>query len=180
METKFELDLLDTSSEIGEHFSSEKENDKQKYLELLDYADKVGVSRERVDEVMSSVTGKELEIEAGNACEAIYESDGAEAFNKCRQDYIANAKKDKKTNFWDSLFQSVQNVADTAQTYVPQQNQNTGGKGGKNQGQSNTYLPSPPQEVRILGMKPLVFTLVALTTVIVGGIAIAKIASSKK
>jgi hypothetical protein len=63
METKFELDLLDTSSEIGEHFSSEKENDKQKYLELLDYADKVGVSRERVDEVMSSVTGKELEIE---------------------------------------------------------------------------------------------------------------------
>lgn len=169
METQIDLDLNynNTKSEI---LSKDNPRYNDIYQQAVTHAKKYGLGSDVVDEVMSNATGN-VEQEASDACEAVYESQGSEAFNKCRRDYIAKAQRgnvlnnvlagisaigDAFNNKGDTLSQPPSNV---------QQRPN----------EAPYYPPAPKEEVKILGMKPLVFALVSVATVTVGAIVITKL-----
>lgn len=146
------------------------------YQKAINYAKRRGVSEEKVFEIMSSAGG--VEQDASDACEEVYESQGSEAFNKCRQEYISKISEQDKGKFWNKFLTGVGNVADSIKGYGADQ-KGTGFYEKGNTQNTNPNYTIPDTETRILGMKPLVFSLVALTVVITGGIAIAMIGSKK-
>lgn len=177
--TKFELDL-DFNNERSEVLRKKRPTHYDKYQEVITVARKYGLNRNVVHEVMSSVTGDELSQEASDACEALYEKKDWEAFNKCRERYIKRAqRKENKGSFWDKfnwdkVKKGVQSLGETAKSYGAT---SSGENIGEKVRGANTPPPpnNPDTDVRILGMKPLVFSLVAISVVVAGGIAIAKI-----
>jgi hypothetical protein len=140
---------------------------------------------ELIDETYSSMSAEEIET----LCEKAYEDalakhktadnpfpkEASDALQACR----SNPKKWKRQNregggnFWSKLGSGLKTGVDVLGAYgANQQGQNL-----DDQWKSGGTPPptTTDEEVRILGMKPLVFTVVALGVVIAGGIGIAMI-----
>ena len=85
----------------------------------------------------------------------------------CVKKYIEDAKakelrKAESGTFWQNVIKGVNTVGGLAKDYTTT---STGQNVGEWEKTRNDDLPPAPQETRILGMKPLVFTVVALGTV---------------
>lgn len=188
METKFELDL-DYNNVASDVLVKRNPKAKDTYQEIVQYANHLGLDESKVKQVIfsvsqeekSSATGSKLNQEASDACEKVYEAKGADAFNKCREEYIANVvkKKEGRADFWNKVLTGIKKVGDTVGAY-------TATPEGQPMGTVTPQIPDPrvtPEtpntEVRILGMKPLVFTLVSLGVVITAGIALSRIGKRK-
>lgn len=197
MENRFDLDL-DFNNEVSEVLRKERPRHADTYQQAVTYASKRKLGKDVVHnamrEAMSSVSGDELNKEAVQACESVYEEalkkyrtannpfpdEAAQAMNACREKYI----KDKtsgggKGSFWNNVFNSINKVSDTIQSMNQNKQQQNAGAG---QPQQQYYAPPAPDtktDVRILGMKPLVFVLVALGVTAGTVIAINQIGKNK-
>jgi hypothetical protein len=54
----------------------------------------------------------DIEQAASDACEAVYDKDGVVAFNKCRENFIANSSKPKSSSVITSVLDFGTNVVD--------------------------------------------------------------------
>jgi hypothetical protein len=150
------------------------------YPRVVRYASSKGVSRRQVDKIMlevaggySSATDEEIKKQAETFCEAQYEEclkkqkDGGfgncgDQLQPCKEKFIADQlKKSKSKSFWGNVVKGINTLGGVAKEYSTT-------KSGQNLGEfenRGSDIPTQPQETRILGMKPLVFTVVALGTV---------------
>lgn len=152
------------------------------YPRVVRYASSKGVSRRQVDKIMlevaggySSATDEEIKKQAETFCEAQYEEclkkqkDGGfgncgDQLQPCKEKYIADQlKKSKSKSFWGNVVKGINTLGGVVKDTTTTQSGQNLGEWEKSQGGAGT--PPPPQETRILGMKPLVFTVVALGTV---------------
>ena len=149
------------------------------YPRVVRYASKKGISKKAVDKMMLEVSGKysnitddELRKEALSSKECSqFKSDSSvklptkEAeLEACVKSYIDKTKKrelrkSKNANFWNTLIGTVNQVSENLNK------NNTQNTGNNNNNNVRNDDPLPDADPRILGMKPLVFTLVALGTV---------------
>jgi hypothetical protein len=149
------------------------------YPRVVRYASKKGISKKAVDKMMLEVSGKysnitddELRKEALSSKECSqFKSDSSvklptkEAeLEACVKSYIDKTKKrelrkSKNANFWNTLIGTVNQVGENLNK------NNTQNTGNNNNNNVRNDDPLPDADPRILGMKPLVFTLVALGTV---------------
>lgn len=149
------------------------------YPRVVRYASKKGISKKAVDKMMLEVSGKysnitddELRKEALSSKECSqFKSDSSvklptkEAeLEACVKSYIDKTKKrelrkSKNANFWNTLIGTVNQVSENLNK------NNTQNTGNNNNNNFRNDDPLPDADPRILGMKPLVFTLVALGTV---------------
>lgn len=142
------------------------------YPRVVRYASKKGISKRVVDKMMLEVSGKysnitddELRQEAlkSKECSKLETTEEIEA---CVKSYIDKTKKrelrkSKNANFWNTLIGTVNQVGQN----LNKNNTSNTGSDNFNNNNNNDNLPLPDADPRILGMKPLVFTLVALGTV---------------
>ena len=175
-----ENDILNKSKGIREDI----------YPRVLNYAYKKGVSIAKVDDIMLNVAGtysnatdEELKKMAEDYCEKQYEKclkkvagggfgDCGTELPSCKKKFIEDYKKkelrkSKSTSFWGNVVQGINTFGEIAKN-------NSTTSTGQNLGEAmdSQDEPNPDTEVRILGMKPLVFTFVALGTVITLAVAI--------
>lgn len=142
------------------------------YPRVVRYASSKGVSSRAVDKIMlevagaySSLTDEELkkEAEESRKCKKL---SGTEQ-EACVKKYIEDAKakelrKAESGTFWNKVVTGINTLGSVANTYsATKSGQNFGDARDDNFRNDNTPAP----ETRILGMKPLVFTIVALGTV---------------
>lgn len=153
------------------------------YPRIVRYASKKGVNRRQVDDIMLEVAGgysnfdeATIKKEAETFCEAEYEAcvqknkgefgDCGNQLQPCKDKFIQDKKnelkKSKSGNFWEKVKQGI-NAFGQVQAEMQKQQQQQGGSNTGNDFRNDN--PLPPAETRILGMKPLVFTVVALGTV---------------
>lgn len=142
------------------------------YPRVVRYASSKGVSKRAVDNLMlevagaySSLTDEELkkEAEESRKCKNL---SGTEQ-EACVKKYIEDAKakelrKSKSGSFWQNVIKGVNTIGGIAKDYTTT---STGKNVGEWEETRNDDLTPELQETRILGMKPLVFTVVALGTV---------------
>jgi len=151
------------------------------YPRVVRYASGKGISKRAVDNMMLEVAGKysnitdeELRKEALSSKECSqFKSDSSVTLptkeaelEACVKSYIDKTKKrelrkSKNANFWNTLIGTVNQVSENLNK---NNTQNTGNNNNNNNDFRNDD-PLPDADPRILGMKPLVFTLVALGTV---------------
>lgn len=74
----------------------------------------------------------DIEQAASDACESVYDKEGATAFNKCRENFIANASKSKSSSVITSVLDFGTNVVDFLK----------GRSGNTTQPYAPTYLPT--------------------------------------
>ena len=145
------------------------------YPRVVRYASSKGVSRRQVDKIMlevaggySSLTDEELKKEAEANCKKANPNATQLESENCISKYIEDAKakelkKSKNTNFWNNVIKGVNTIGGYAKEYsTTKSGQNL--KEWEQDKNNNDNLP-PKTETRILGMNPLVFTVVALGTV---------------
>lgn len=145
------------------------------YNEMLLIAKSNGLTAKDVDTAMLNVAGKysnmtDNEIQAiiqpkmDAICEPLYESEGAEVYNECRKKLIEDyrkkeLRKSRSKSFWSGVGSFLKGVSSST---------TDGGGYGTDDFQSNQGGGSSKdkdEDKRILGMKPLAFTLVSLVTV---------------
>lgn len=169
-----ENDILNKSKGIREDI----------YPRVLNYAYKKGVSISQVNDVMlnvagnySNITDEEINKMAEDYCEKQYEEclkkvsggdfgDCGTQLPSCKKKFVEDYKKkelrkSKSGAFWGNVFQGINKISDMAKDYST----TTTGQNLR-EGMDAPNTPTPDTEVKILGMKPLVFTFVALGTVI--------------
>jgi hypothetical protein len=142
------------------------------YNEMLLIAKSNGLTAKDVDNAMLKVAGKysnmtDNEIQSiiqpqmDAICEPIYESEGAEAFNECRKRLIEDYRKkelrrSRSQSFWAGVGSFLKGVSSTT-TDGDTTDDLKSTKG-------DDYSKDNDEGKRILGMKPLTFTLVTLVT----------------
>jgi len=143
------------------------------YPRIVRYASSKGISKRAVDNMMLEVSGKysnitdeELKKEALSSKECS-KLQTTEEIDACVKSYIDKTKKrelrkSKNANFWNTLIGTVNQVG---QNMNKNNATNNTSNTGSNNNNNNNDNPLPDADPRILGMKPLVFTLVALGTV---------------
>lgn len=142
------------------------------YPRVVRYASKKGIGKRAVDKMMleiagnySNITDEELKKEALSSKECS-QLKTTEEIDACVKSYIDKTKKrelrkSKNANFWNTLIGTVNQVGENLnKNNATNNNSNTG-----NNNNNDDDNPLPDADPRILGMKPLVFTLVALGTV---------------
>lgn len=156
------------------------------YPRVVRYASSKGVSRRKVDDMMLEMAGgygysnfdeASIKKEAEAFCEAQYEEcvkqnkgefgDCGNQLQPCKDKYLADKlkalKKTKNKNFWNNLLTGINTVG---QQLNQQNNTNTNTNTSSNNNfRDDSGGEEDDTETRILGMKPLVFTVVALGTV---------------
>ena len=154
------------------------------YPRVVRYASSKGVSKRAVDKIMLEVAGaysnsdaETIKKQAEEFCEAQYEEclkkqkdggfgDCGTQLQPCKDKFIAEKtkelRKSKSGSFWQNVIKGVNTIGGLAKDTTTT---STGQNLGEWEKTRNDNLPPSPQETRILGMKPLVFTVVALGTV---------------
>jgi len=146
------------------------------YENMLRIANSNGLTAKDVDNAMLSVAGKysnmtDNEIQAiiqpkmDAICEPLYESQGADVYNECRKKLIEDyrkkeLRKSKSKSFWSGVNKFLTGISKNTDTSL-------GGYGTDdfNNNQVSDSSKDKDKDKRILGMKPLAFTLVSLVTV---------------
>lgn len=148
------------------------------YENMLRIAKSNGLTAKDVDNAMLSVAGKysnmtDNEIQAiiqpkmDAICEPLYESQGADVYNECRKKLIEDyrkkeLRKSRSKSFWSGVNKFLTGISKNTDT-------SSGGYGTddfqSNQGGDSSKDKDKDEDKRILGMKPLAFTLVSLVTV---------------
>lgn len=178
-----ELDI-DYNGVATEVVSPSKGAKEDYYPRVVRYAKSKGISQSEVDNLMLEIAGnyssmtdeeiaKEIQSDIDKKCERIYEKDGAEAFNKCRQTMIEEYKKkelrkSKAKGFFSKLVTNINKLGQMREGYGAT---SSGQNIGESKDNTNDSIDDST-DVKILGMKPLVFTLVALGTVTALGVSI--------
>lgn len=179
MITEFELDL-DFNNEQSEVLTKQRPTSVDIYQQAINYGTKRGLSVRQVQEVMSNAIGDDVCEQAYETALAKYRTstnqfpdEASQAREACLKELAEKqAKKEKRGNFWNKLVGGLNTINDTTKAMGANQT-------GENLGniQDPNYrtpvVRDDETDVRILGMKPLVFAFVALGVVIAGGIAIA-------
>jgi hypothetical protein len=154
------------------------------YPRVVRYASKNGVAKRQVDNIMlevagnySNATDEQISQMAEKFCENEYEKclkkvkdgtfgDCGDKLQPCKKKFIEDFKKkelrkSQSGSFWNKVVTGVNKLGSATKSY-------TTTKTGENLGEvtdDEFKNDEPLTETRILGMKPLVFTLVALGTV---------------
>lgn len=144
------------------------------YPRIVRYASKKGVNRRQVDNIMLEVAGGYSNFDEATIQKEAEENCKDEGLPTVKRDcinkYIEDAKKQQakdlrkasRGNFWEQVKKGI-NAFGQVQAEMQKQQQQQGGSNTGNDFRNDN--PLPPAETRILGMKPLVFTVVALGTV---------------
>ena len=173
-----DIDFNGLDNDILQKSVSER---KDIYPRVVRYASSKGIGKRAVDNMMLEIAGNyshftddELRKEAlsSKECSQFKSDSGVKLpsqeaqLEACVKSYIDKTKKkelrkSKNANFWNTLIGTVNEVGQNLnKNNATNNNSNTG-----NNNNNNNNDPLPDADPRILGMKPLVFTLVALGTV---------------
>ena len=153
------------------------------YPRVVRYASKKGISKRAVDNMMLEISGgysnfdeAPIKKQAEVYCESQYEEclkkpktgdfgDCGDKLQPCKDKFLADKlkelKKSKNKNFWNTLLGTVNQVGQA----VNKNNTQVSNTGNTNTNTNTNNDDNDDTEATILGMKPLVFTIVALGTV---------------